>query len=86
MTPTYKHVFWVFDAEGFARAVKACCEAHGVDFVSEIMGLTASSISQWAEMDTTGAYKDYPWPKMGNFLAFCNTFEFDPRGFFTTSE
>lgn len=79
MGTEYVWVNWKFNIAVWAAAVEHEASVHGADFVSEIMGVHPVTVKQWVR----GGDTDFPYPHMTNFLKFVNTFDYDPRSFWT---
>lgn len=77
----YVWVDWVFNDGAWAGAVRDQVDAHGVEFVAELMGVTVAGVKTWSKMKGA-AYADYPYPNMTNFIKFCNNFNYNPADFF----
>jgi hypothetical protein len=80
MNIQYRWVDWKFNDGLWAQCVREMVDAHGVDFVAEVMGVKPTSVTTWGKMKGS-AYADYPYPRMTNFIKFCNEFNIDPREF-----
>lgn len=83
MNTRYKLVNWVFDSEGFARAVSSLLENFTKGELGEIVGVTPSCIDAWAK----NRYKnEFNHPNMSNLIIICNQADLDPRDFFVLED
>jgi hypothetical protein len=85
MTTQYVWIGWEFNKGAWAQAMADECMRLDIDFVAEVMGVKATTVSGWMKMYHS-AYGDYPYPHMSNFMKFCNEFDHDPREFFMLAE
>lgn len=75
----YRVVNWIFDCERFGRHIKAWGETVGYGTVGDVLGVTDTTIKNWAKGEFAG---EFPHPRMGNFLKACNELSLQPMDFF----
>lgn len=74
-----------FDLGKWSIAVGREVQEHGVEFVSQYLGVNYKTVQNWVNLPET-AYREFPYPMMTNFINFCNAFGYDPRDFFAVGE
>jgi hypothetical protein len=80
----YKLVSWQFDTDAWRMAVNKAVEDVGHDVVAGVLGVHVATIYGWKRMES--GYKEFPYPNMTNFIAFCNAMDLDPRKFFVLED
>ncbi len=80
----YKDIPFRFDIARYAKSVLRAIDMHGADDIAEMIGVDTKTLQNWA----TGTYKSspFPYPRMTNFINFCNLMDIDPGQYFTIED
>jgi len=75
----YRMMDYAFDNVAFSAAIKAMHEHFSWQELSDLMGISKSTLNNWANGNWA---PEFPHPHMSNFLLVCNMLDLNPVDFF----
>lgn len=82
--PEYKVVNFKFDTVAFSTIVQAAVNSTSGVFVAEVLGVAEPTLETWIRLPVYE--REFSFPRMSNFVKFCNYFDHDPRQFWILDE